>query len=55
MTGTEVASAQDKWKAWGIPVSEFIEDVGKYLTKHHKIQNRKKGLLYSALKKAFRE
>ena len=37
MTGTEVVSGQEKWKAWGIPVSEFIEDVGKYLTTHYKV------------------
>ena len=35
MTGTEVEQA--KWKSWGIPVSEFIEDVGKYLTDKHKV------------------
>jgi len=35
MTGT--VETVEKWKSWGIPVSDFIEDVGKYLTIHHKI------------------
>ena len=37
MTATEVEPIVEKWKSWGIPASDFIEDVGKYLTKNHKI------------------
>ena len=38
-----VVEASEKWKSWGIPVSEFIEDVGKYLTENHKIGDKEVG------------
>ena len=40
MTGTEV---DQKWKSWGIPISEFIEDVGKYLNDNFKVEGKEVG------------
>jgi len=40
MTGSEV---DQKWKSWGIPISEFIEDVGKYLNDNFKVEGKEVG------------
>jgi hypothetical protein len=43
MTETAVTPVEQKWKSWGIPVSDFIDDVGKYLSENHKDESGEVG------------